>query len=129
MYTELALLKKSSEESVTECMLRPENAAISLKNGGQNIDDWLLIAMLIKGLPVEFQAFSTVVTQTDKCISFSHFNPALKSFEETEQGRHKGSAQSSVMKVDGKQVLKCYSCRTLGNKKYQCLNRKNKNSD
>ena len=108
-------------------MMQVENAGTSLKNAGQNIDDGSLIGILIKGLPVEFQALSTVVTQTDKCLSFSHFQTALKSFEETEQGRRKGSAQSSVMKVDGKQLVKCYSCGTLGHKKYQCPNIKNKN--
>ena len=84
MYTELALLKKFSEENVTEYMLRAENAATSSKSAGQNIDDGLLIAMLIKRLPLEFQAFSTVVTQTGKCLSFSHFKTVFKSFEETE---------------------------------------------
>ena len=67
--TELALLKKSLEESVKEYVFRVENAGTSLKSDGQNIDEGLLMAMLIKGLPVEFQAFSTVVTQTDKCLS------------------------------------------------------------
>ena len=59
LYTELTSLKKGDNENVTDYMLRAETAATALKTAGEVISDSLLVAMVIKGLPVEFKSFST----------------------------------------------------------------------
>ena len=38
-------------------MIRAETAAASLKRAGEIISDSLLVAMVIKGLPVEYKPF------------------------------------------------------------------------
>ena len=122
LYTELTSLKKSGTETVTDYMLRAEGAATSLKNAGEQISDSLLVAMCLKGLPDEYQAFSTVIAQSDKVTSFSEFKVALKSFEESQICRSVNNSASNIMTVksnDNKNV-KCYNCGRLGHKKYQC---------
>lgn len=66
LYQELTSLIKSSTESVTDYILRAETAAASLKTAGEQISDSLLVAMTLKGLPSDFKAFTTVVTQKEK---------------------------------------------------------------
>ena len=108
LYTELTSLKKSSDETVTDYMLRAETASTSLKSAGEIISDSLLIAMIIKGLPSEeYKAFSTVVTQKDKEQSFSEFKVALRSFEETQKLSDKAnSKEESIMEVISKKPQK-----------------------
>ena len=66
LYTELTSLKKMDEESVTDYMIRAETVPTSLKTAGETISDSLLVAMVLKGLPLKFKPFSTVITQKDK---------------------------------------------------------------
>src|SRR6218665_360758 len=85
LYTELTTLSKSEDESVTDYMLRAEPAASSLKTAGEVVSDSLLIAMILKGLPLTYKTFCTVTTQKDKDHTFAEFKAALRSFEETEK--------------------------------------------
>ena len=70
LYTELTSLVKSTEESVTDYVIRAEKASTALKNAGETVNDSLLIAMVLKGLPESFKPFVVVVTQSDKKQSF-----------------------------------------------------------
>jgi len=64
-------------------MIRAETAAASLKRAGEVISDSLLVAMVIKGLPVEYEPFNTVITQKKEQVLFTEFKAALRSYEET----------------------------------------------
>ncbi len=55
LYTEPTSLKKEDKESLTDYVVRGETAAALLKNAGETVSDNLLIAMILKGLPSEFQ--------------------------------------------------------------------------
>ena len=121
MYTELTSLRKDSKETVTEYLLRAESYSTALKNAGENISDSLLIAMLLKGLPVGFKAFTVVITQSDKEYSFPEFKVALRSFEETEKCNDQVSEsvmQSSTTFV--KNRITCFNCKKTGHKAYEC---------
>ena len=116
LYTELTSLKKNDNESVTDYVIRAETAATSLKTAGETISDSLLIAMVLKGLPLEFKPFSTVVTQKDTDQKFCEFKVALRSFEETEKA-YCEEPKDSVMKLSKKsgfktrrQLITCYTC-------------------
>src|SRR6218665_1147944 len=75
LYTELTTLSKSEDETVTDytCMLRAETGASSLKTAGEVVSDSLLIAMILKGLPLAYKTFCTVTTQKDKDHTFADF--------------------------------------------------------
>jgi len=77
LYTELTSLKLQPNEGVTDYMIRAETAAASLKRAGEIISDSLLVAMVIKGLPVEYKPFNTVAGDRVALI-LSGFAPSKK---------------------------------------------------
>ena len=64
--TELTSLQKRHDESITDYVLRAETAAAPLKSAGEPVSDCLLVAMVLKGLPVEYKTFSAIVSQHDE---------------------------------------------------------------
>ena len=65
-------------------MIRSENISNPLKEAGEVICSRLLIAMVLKGLPLNFKHFIMVITQKKKTLTFSEFKVCLRSYEETE---------------------------------------------
>ena len=80
LYTELTTLKKAESESIVDYVIRAETAATALRNADEAVSDALLIAMVLKGLPSSFKAFSAIVVQQDKQMSFAEFKASLRSF-------------------------------------------------
>ena len=104
--------------------MRAEKAATSLKTAGETISDSLLIAMILKGLPDDFKAFRTVITQKREDVSFTNFKCALRSYEESEKSRSSVNDNDNVMKINHSAAsdvkIVCYSCGKPGHKKFQC---------
>ena len=128
LYTELCSLKMNGDETVTDYVLRAESAATSLKNAKETVSDSLLIAMLLKGLPDCYKAFTTVVTQNKTDANFSEFKQALRGYEESEKCRigSSGESSNSVMKLSSKfnpKKITCFSCGQIGHKSSDCPNR------
>ena len=121
LYTELTTLIKGSEEVCTDYLIRAETAATSLKNAGETISDQLLIAMILKGLPLDYKTFTTVVTQRDTPMNFTEFKVALRNFEENEKCIMK-CEQDNVMKLKTKDNSKktCFGCGKFGHYKSDC---------
>ena len=65
LYTELTSLIMKNDESVTEYIVRAETAAARLKQAKEDISEQLLIAMVMKGLPDSFKAFTTIIYNSD----------------------------------------------------------------
>ena len=84
LYTALCTLLKG-KDSVTDYVIRAENAATALVNAGEVVSDQLLMAMVMKGLPTAYKPFVVVVNTTDKIADFAEFKTALRSFEENEK--------------------------------------------
>ena len=66
LYTKLTSLRRLESEFITEYIIRTENISNALKEAGEVINDRLLIAMVLKGLPLNFKPFTTVITQKKK---------------------------------------------------------------
>ena len=66
-------------------MIRAETAATALKSAEEVISDRLLITMVLKGLPVSYKMFATMVIQREKPITFSEFKIQLQNYEENEE--------------------------------------------
>ena len=100
LYTELTSLVKQPNESITDYVIRAETSAVALRNAGETVNDSLLIAMVLKGLPDSYKPFVVVVTQSEKTQTFSEFKTSLRSFEDTECARSQTNGDS-VMKFNG----------------------------
>ena len=83
LFTELTSLRTLESESITDYIIRIEKISKVLKEAGEVISDRLLIAMVHKGLPLNFQPFTMVKTQK-KTLTFSEFKVCLRSYEKTE---------------------------------------------
>ena len=78
LYTELTTLKKGSSESITDYIIRAERAFTMLTAAGETVSESLLVAMVLKGLPEEYQPFVAIVTQAETEYDFSKFKQSLR---------------------------------------------------
>ena len=123
LYTELTSLKKEDGEDLTDYMLRAETAAAMLKQAGETVSDNLVVAMILKGLPSEYQPFVTVTAQRREPHTLTSFKQALRTHEETMKVCEKDNNTDNVMFM-GSQKIRCYGCGQLGHKRNECRNAK-----
>ena len=69
-----------------------------MKEAGKVINDGLLIAMVLKGLPSNFKPFTTVTTQKKK-VTFSEFKVCLRSYEEIEPLRYSTDESKNTLQM------------------------------
>ena len=63
--------KENLLNSVLSCPDKPRNIFNALKEAGEVISNGLLIAMVLKGIPLNFKPFTMVITQKKKTLTFS----------------------------------------------------------
>ena len=112
LYTELTSLKKEENEPIVDYVIRAESFATALRNAEEAISDALLIAMVLKGLPREYDTFATVVVQREKQMTFAEFKSALRSHEESAKthGGKAASAGENIMLTKQKFDGNCFKC-------------------
>ena len=145
LYTTLTTLQKQSEESLTDYILRAETAAAAVKSAGKTVDDDLLVAMVLKGLPANFKPFVVVITQQEKVMSFPDFKIALRNYEENDKATCSSGENSNIMKANYRQNghdsnpkgndnsrfqknITCFRCHETGHKQQVCPNTKKQDS-
>ena len=101
LYTSLCTLNQKGNETITDYVIRAENAATALVSAGEIVSDQLLMAMVMKGLPAAYKPFVVVVNTTDRIADFSEFKTALRSFEENEKASAvENSERNRVMQAN-----------------------------
>ena len=128
LYTELTSLMKKQNESVVDYMLRAEKSATALRDAEEVISDALLIAMVLKGLPTEYNTFATVIVQREKQKTFAEFKSALRSHEESAKTLDAKTADANENVMFAKQKFdgNCFKCGRKGHKSSECLSRTEK---
>ena len=97
LYTQLTSPKKKPGEQMTDYILRAESNANAQRNAKEVISDGLLVAMVVKGLPVDYKSFIAVTYQSEDIVqSFQKFKQALRNFEDTEKVRVNKSTGSTL---------------------------------
>ena len=130
LYTELTF-KKGSKETIAAYIIRAERAFTMLTAAGETVSESLLVAMVLKGLPEEYQPFVAIVTQSETEYDFSKFKQSLRNFEETEKHRLSTHATEpdSIMKMHSPpEAIVCHGCGKVGHKNPQCPDKKKKKS-
>ncbi len=117
----LTSLEKTSQETVTDYLIRAEKAITALRNAKETLSDGLIIAMILKGLPDTYKPFAIHVTQSASEITFAHFKSMLRSFEETEKFHAKPIVEQ-IMKAEAPllQTVTCYGCGKTGHLVRDC---------
>ena len=82
LYNNLCNMKYIPDQGLTECILGAERLASSLKNTNETVSDSLLISLVLKGLPVSYNSFIVVITQSAKDYSYVEFKSAIRNFSE-----------------------------------------------
>ena len=131
LYTELTSLRKEQNDVVTNYIIRTEATVMALRNAGESLNDGLIIAMVLKGLPRTFNPFSIYVTYSSKELTFSEFKMQLQSFEDTNK-YHQNSNDDNVMKLTNSfskrsNEVSCFKCSGKGHVAKICPNNFKKN--
>ena len=123
-------MKKSHPKSITDFIIRTENAATVLNAADVALNDSLLVAMVLKGLPDDFAPFVEVITQQERIHDFQKSKQALRNFDETENTRinkRDEVSKNAIMKTENtfgtnskKKGIICYSCGITGDKASKC---------
>ena len=114
LYIELTSLSKEQNEGVIDNIIRSEATVMALRNAGETLSDGLIIAMVLKGLPRTFYAFSIYVTHSSKELTSSKFKTQLRSFEDADK-YHQNSNDDNVMKLTNSfskmsKEVSCFKC-------------------
>ena len=77
-----------------------KNISNALKVAEEVISDRLLIAMVLKGLPLNFKPFTMVLTQKKKTLTFFEFKVCLRSYEETEHMYYPPDESYNILQME-----------------------------
>ena len=102
-------LRSEQNEGVTDYIIGTEATVTALRNTGETLSDGLIIAMVLKGLPRTFNAFSIYVTHSRKERTFS---------EDTDK-YNQNSNDDNVMKLTNSfskmsNEVSCFKCNGKG---------------
>ena len=118
MLNEISNLKLEASESIKDYILRSENLQMNLQEAGEGISEKMMIAMLLKGLPKEFDNFTTVVNFSKDAKSLDEIKRDLSNFAETSKTfLQKNSTNETFF---SNKTIKCYSCGKQGHRKQDC---------
>ncbi len=128
LYTELTSLKKQENETIVDYVIRAERSATALREADEVISDALLIAMVLKGLPSEYNTFATVVVQREKQMNFAEFKSALRSHEESAKTQSVKTVDTgdNIMVTKQKFDGNCFKCGRKGHKSSECWSKSEK---
>ena len=106
----LTSLRKLPSENITEFICRAEACQYELKQVGEAVTEKMLVAMVLKGLPREYETFVTLVKFSCESKSLDEIKRDLINFESDRKMKIKGDVSDSVLYVGKPTRIKCYKC-------------------
>ena len=82
LYGTLLSLVKRSDETLTDYVIRADDAASALRAAEELFSDELLVSVVLRGLPEQFRQFKLSYNSRD--VTFTKFKSELRSYEENE---------------------------------------------
>ena len=107
---------------MVDYVIQVETSATALRDAGEVISDPLLIVMVLKGLPSEYNTFATVIVQREKQMTFNIFKSTLHSHEESANSLDVKTVDSkeNIMVTNPKFAGNCFKCGENGHKSPEC---------
>ena len=110
--TKLTSLRMKSEEVLADYFCRAEELQLDLREAGENVSDTMFIAMIMQGLPQEYETVATLLNHGEQ-KSYTEIKQVLTNFANNRPCSAGGSAFHA-------KTAKCYSCGKLGHKQSEC---------
>ncbi len=130
LYSTLSNIVKSPNETVTDYILRAEAAAGALENADEKVSNPLMISMVCKGLPDEYDTFIAMTLDKKEEQTFAEFKSSLRNFEENRKSAKSNDSDNVMYNRSGmnKQPtggdIICFKCSKEGHKANACPTKK-----
>ncbi|KAJ8369510.1 hypothetical protein SKAU_G00095380 [Synaphobranchus kaupii] len=136
LYASLTTLRRASNESVTDYIIRAETIITALRDAGEVMSDELTVAMILNRLPDLFKPLAIHVTQNEDQVMFIDFKRRLRNYEQAEkmntaessdnvmkmyvrQGRGPGRTNANDQRSEDASMV-CFKCGTKGHRAKAC---------
>ena len=113
LISELKTLKKNSNETVIDSLNRAEEIQYNLEQVNEGVSEKMLISIILKGLPKQFETFSTIAKFSRDEKSLDELKRDLVHFDSERQVIEKEHAFNSENRV-------CFKCHKRGHVSKQC---------
>ena len=128
LYGTLLSLVKRQDETLTDYIIRADNAANALRSAEEAFSDELLVSVVLRGLPEQFRQFKLSYNSRD--VSFTKFKSELRSYEENERASLSNSRvmynSNKDRKSESNQKRRgCFTCGKEGHKAANCPSNSN----
>ena len=120
LYTELATLEKTDGEDITGYVIRAERAIAALRNCDEIVSDALAIAMLLKGLPSNYNTLKAIITQKDSQQTLQEFKASLNAYEENHRSQRREEAVMKMTTTQQRPAVTCFRCKKVGHVVRNC---------
>ena len=107
--------KHITSEHITEYICCAEACQNEVKQNG-DVTEKTLVAMVLKGLPREYETFVTLVKFSCESKSLDEIKKDLINFESDRKLKINGDVSNSVLFLGKSTRIKCYNCNKEGHK-------------
>ena len=122
LMSQLTGLKMTTGEKVTEYLTKAEGLKLDLEEAGEAVSDALFTAMVLKGLPNDFDSVVAVLN-FGSAKTYHEMKQDLVNFAATRGLGCSSETSMTAFHSSGKKLPKCFKCGKMGHKAKECRSR------